>query len=135
MVSALTEERMETETSLALGIVPGSLATRVLLADGPTTWLTARLPHGPRHPRAVTTLAEALALWSGRPLRVVIAAEGRGAFCATTPWLDTFEVLTRPALVAVLCARHDVVPADPLPGEGLGDFRDVRALLRRTVER
>src|SRR5216683_1909415 len=81
---------MDTETPLALGIVPGPLATRVLLADGPTTWLKARLPHGPRHPRAVTTLAEALALWSGRscargmmPCRR-IRCRGTGSAISTT---------------------------------------------------
>jgi len=126
---------MDTETPLALGIVPGPLATRVLLADGPTTWLKARLPHGPRHPRAVTTLAEALALWSGRPCRVVIAADGRGAFCATTPWLDTFDALSRSLLVDIRCVAHDAVPGEPAPGEGLGEFGDIRALIRRTVAR
>jgi hypothetical protein len=109
--------------------------TRVLLLDGIHTLLQARLPHGPRHPRAVQTLAEALALWAGRPVRVALAVDGPGAFCATTPWLDTFDALSRNPLVTIACVAHDTVPADPRPGEGLGDFEDVRALLRRTVAR
>jgi hypothetical protein len=119
-----------------MGIVPGPLATRVLVVDGlPHTLLQARLPHGPRQPRAVQTLAEALALWAGRPVCVALAAAGPGSFCATTPWLDTFDALSRSPLVEIRCVAHDVVPADPAPGEGLGDFRDVHALLRRTVGR
>jgi hypothetical protein len=122
---------------VGMGIVPGPLATRILVVDGlPHTLLTARLPHTPRHPRAVATLAEALALWVGRRVHVALAAAGPGSFCATTGWLDTFEAVTRPQpLVAITCVAHDVVPADPRPGEGLGDFEDVRALLRRTVAR
>jgi hypothetical protein len=68
---------------LAMGVVPGPLATRVLVHDGPTPLLKARLPHSPAHPRAVLALAEALTLWTGRPCRVAIAVVGRGAFCAT----------------------------------------------------
>ena len=120
---------------LWMGIVPGPIMTRVLLLDGPDTLLQARLPHGPRHPRAVQTLAEALALWAARPLRVALAVDGPGAFCATTPWLDTFDALSRSLLVDIRCVAHDAVPGEPAPGEGLGEFGDIRALIRRTVAR
>jgi hypothetical protein len=121
---------------LWMGIVPGPLATRVLVVDGlPHTLLQARLPHSPRHPRALFTLAEALALWAGRPVSAALAADGPGSFCATTGWLDTFDALSRSPLVTITCSAHDTVPADPRPGEGLGDFADVVALLRRTVAR
>jgi hypothetical protein len=116
---------------LAMGVVPGPLATRVLVHDGPTPLLKARLPYSPHHPRAVLALAEALTLWTGRPCRVAIAVVGRGAFCATPHWLDTLETVTRPVTVTVACVRHDAVPADPAPGTGLGAFADVRRLLRR----
>jgi hypothetical protein len=38
--------------------------------------LRARLPIQPRHPRALLTMLEGLALWRGQPLRVAIAADG-----------------------------------------------------------
>lgn len=37
--------------------------------------LKARLPLQPQHPRALLTLLEGLALWSGNPLRAVVSAE------------------------------------------------------------
>lgn len=120
---------------LYLGIVPGPLTTRVLVADGATTLLKARLPHSPRHPRAVLTLAEALTLWTSRPCHVAIAAVGPGAFCATPRWLDTLELVTQPVRITVACVRHDAVPAEPDPGTGLGSFADVHRLLRRRPAR
>jgi hypothetical protein len=116
---------------LAMGVVPGPLATRVLVHDGPAPLLKARVPHRPQHPRAVLALAEALTLWTGRPCRVAIAVVGQGAFCATPRWLDTLETVTRPVTVTVACVRHDAVPGDPAPGTGFGSFADVRRLLRR----
>ena len=116
---------------LAMGVVPGPLATRILVHDGPTPLLKARLPHSPHHPRAVLTLAEALTLWTGPPCRVAIAVVGRGAFCATSRWLESLETVTRPVTVTIACVRHDAVPPDPAPGTGFGAFADVRRLLHR----
>jgi hypothetical protein len=114
-----------------MGVVPGPLATRLLVVDGPRTLAKARLPHSPHHPRALLTLAEGVALWTGRPLRVAIAVVGPGAFCATPRWLDTLELVTRPVQVTVDAVRHDAVPPDPEPRAGFGAFADVRRLLRR----
>lgn len=118
---------------LSMGVVPGPLATRVLVQAGPTPLLKARLPHSPQHPRAVLALAEALTLWTGCPCRVAMAVVGRGAFCATPRWLDALEVMTRPVTVGVhiVCVRHDAAPPEPAPGPGLGEFADVRRLLGR----
>jgi hypothetical protein len=117
---------------LSMGVVPGPMATRILVQAGARPLLKARLvPHGPREPRAVLTLAEALAQWTGVPCHVAVAAGGRGAFCVTPRWLDTLEVVTRPPAVRVRVVRHDAVPADPEPGLGFGDFADVRRLLHR----
>ena len=120
---------------LYVGIVPGPMATRLLVADGATTLLKARLPHSPHHPRAVLTFAEALTLWTSRPCHVAIAVDGRGAFCATARWLDTLELVTQPVRVTVACVHHDAVPAEPAPGDGLGSFADVHRLLRRRPAR
>ena len=116
---------------LTMGVVPGPLSTRILVHDGPTPLVKARLPHSPLHPRAVLTVAEAMTLWTGRPCRVAMAVVGRGTFCATPRWLDALEVMTRPVGVTVVCVRHDAVAAEPAPGGGLGDFADVRRLLWR----
>ena len=80
------------------GIVPGPVMTRVLLLDGPHTLLQARLPHGPRHPRAVKVaprgagtlggarefygVKHALGLGSGTgALNVAMSALGIGPGC------------------------------------------------------
>jgi hypothetical protein len=46
--------------------------------------LKARLPLSPRHPRALLTLLEGLALWDGTALRVVVSASG-----SSTDWLGS----------------------------------------------
>jgi len=46
-------------------------------------------------------LSEALALWCGGPLRVVLAVDGPEAFCITRRWFATFEHLTRPPLYEI----------------------------------
>ena len=121
---------------LWMGITPGPDVTRVLVQDGSDqTLLKARLPHSPRHPRALLTLGEALALWVGRPVRAAIAADGPGAFCATTPWLETFDLLTQSPLVEVDFVARARPPRERDGLDGLGDFRAVRQLILRTVPR
>jgi hypothetical protein len=119
---------------LVMAIAPGPLATRVLVHDETRPLLKARLPHAPQHPRAVVALAEALTLWTNRPCRVAMAVVGRGAFCATPRWLDALDWMTRPNAVAVVCVRHDAVPAEP-EGEALGEFADLRRMLWRRAAR
>ena len=126
---------MPTPLPLTMAVVPGPLTTRVLVHDDTRPLLKARLPHAPQHPRAIVTLAEALTLWTNRPCRVAIAAVGRGAFCATPRWLDTFEHMTRPVTVTVVAVRHDAVPPEPAPGTGFGDFADLRRMLWRPATR
>ena len=49
---------------------------QVLATEPPgTDLLKARLPLPPPHPRALLTLLEGLALWSGYPLHAVVSAE------------------------------------------------------------
>lgn len=121
---------------LWMGITPGPEMTRVLVQDGPAqTLLKARLPPSPRHPRAVLTLGEAVALWVGRPVRAAIAADGPGTFCATTPWLETFDQLTRNPLVAVDFVAYARPPRERDGLDDLGDFRAVRELILRAVTR
>jgi hypothetical protein len=49
---------------------------RMLVSEPPgSDVLKARLSNSPRHPRALLTLLEGLALWNGRPLSTVVSAE------------------------------------------------------------
>ncbi len=49
---------------------------RMLVSEPPgTDVLKARLTCSPRHPRALLTLLEGLALWNGRPLITAVSAE------------------------------------------------------------
>lgn len=84
--------------------------------------LKARLPMPPRHPRALLTLLEGLALWRGQPMRVAIFAAD-----ASVPWLgsglfgDDLWPGESPLVSFTVAARG---PRKVLPG--LGDFRPMR---------
>ncbi len=113
-----------------MAVTPGPLVTRVVVMDGAReSLLEARLPHGPQHPQALQRLCEAMALWCGREVHVVLAVDGPGAFCATRPWLDTFEQLSRRALYEI-----EFVEALPPPADE-GQFADVRQRLRARLSR
>jgi hypothetical protein len=111
-----------------LGVIPGPERARVLAQAGPhETILKARLRSPPAHPRALTALCEALALWSGEPVRAVLAAGEPGASFDTTRWLGP-EGLTSNALFELAI----VTGARPRQRDqlgGVGDFRDARQLV------
>lgn len=66
--------------SIWMGIAPGSLTTRVIAMAGPDEiLLKAQLARDPRHPRALPTLLEAVALWQGLPVRAALCADGGAA--------------------------------------------------------
>ncbi len=115
---------------LWMAITPGPMLTRIVVMDGACqTMLQARMPHGPAHAQALQRLCEAMALWCGHEVHVVLAVDGPGAFCATPAWLETFEQLTRRAL-------YEVEFVDALaPPEDEGCFADVRQLLRCRMAR
>lgn len=85
--------------------------------------LKARLPMNPRHPRALLTLLEGLALWRGQPLISVISA-GDGY----PPWIGSglFGDDLWPGESQLV--RFEVAPRDPRKRRlrGLGDFRPLR---------
>ncbi|HZF24918.1 MAG TPA: hypothetical protein VEZ88_01560 [Steroidobacteraceae bacterium] len=115
---------------LWMAVTPGPVRTRVVVMDeAGKSVLLARLPHGPRHPQALQRLSEALALWCGGPLRVVLAVDGPEAFCITRRWFATFEHLTRPPLYEI-----EFVQALP-PPEDEARFADVRQMLRARMGR
>ncbi len=90
--------------------------------------IKARLPRQPHHPRALLTLLEGVALWSGEPLYAVISAGShREAWLGAETWGDELWP-TESALVhfdfAVPRSRSRRLL------RGVGDFRDVRPPLR-----
>ena len=111
-----------------LGVSPGPETARVLAQAGPKeTVLKARLRSPPAHPRALAALCEALALWSGEPVRAVLAAGAPDASFDTTRWLGPdgpsanafFELAV---IDGARPRRRDALG-------GLGEFRDVRQLV------
>jgi predicted NBD/HSP70 family sugar kinase len=109
---------------LWMAVTPGAQRTRVVVVnEAGKNVVLARLPHDPSHPQALERLSEALALWCGRSVRVVLAVEGPEAFCSTRRWLATFEHLTGRRLVEI-----EFADALPLPPDEEG-FADVRRIL------
>jgi len=119
-----------------MGIVPHPEYIRVLLLDDEgIALLKARLPQDPRHPRALKSLCEALALWCGRPIHAVVAADKPGAWCATRPWLDTFDEIARNPLCQIDFVASARPPKRRDGIEGMGDFKDARQLLLFEIKR
>jgi len=90
--------------------------------------IKARLPLRPPHPRALLTMLEGVALYSGQPLCVVTSAgEHLDAWLGCEQWCDELWP-----------AESPLVPFDfaiPPPRgrrtlRGVADFRDVRRQLR-----
>jgi hypothetical protein len=114
---------------LWMAITPGGLRTRVVVVnEAGKSVVLARLAHGPAHPQALERLSEALALWCGRPVRVVLAVAGPEAFCSTRRWFATFDYLTRRPLV-------EIEFAEALPAPVEGGFADVRRVLLKRMAR
>lgn len=94
---------------LRLEVVPTQRFTRLMIEDpGQQRRLGGRLSAQPANPMALLMLAEALALWWGRPMCVALSVAGPGVSCATTRWGETLqEVVGATDCVAVeeLCER------------------------------
>ncbi len=88
--------------------------------------LKARLPVRPPHPRALLTLLEGVALWSGEPVLAVISAGAhREAWLGSDEWGDdpwpTESQLVHFDYATPLCRARRTLA---------GDFRDVRRDVR-----
>lgn len=121
--------------SIWMGIAPSSEATRVIAMSGPSeTILKAQLATEPKHPRALSTLLEALALWQGQPVRAALCADALGLSCDSNicreAFLDDggalFSIVWVPA-GAHRRRRHRL--------HGLGNFRDLERLVIEQVAR
>jgi len=116
--------------SIWMGISPDGATTRILACDGSElTLLKAKLPDAPRHPRALATLCEAVALWCGRPVRAAFAADGPGLLNEHSRWSATVEQLSESALFRVEFVPRARHRRDDVRVEGMGDYRDVRQLM------
>jgi hypothetical protein len=102
-----------------------SRETKLLVTELGNDLLKARLDPHPRHPRALMTLCEGLALWHGSPLRVAVSAADDA--------MDCFERifyggdLVEPISALVLLEAH--LRRERRHGLGLGDFRAMRLRL------
>ena len=92
--------------------------------------LKARLPLLTSHPRALLTLLEGLALWSGAPLHVVISASAqRDDWLFSETWGDDLWPPESPLVhfdFAIPRRAHRTLV-------GIGDFSEVRRYLRKVV--
>jgi hypothetical protein len=123
--------------SIWMGIAPGRETTRVIAMTRPNeTILKAHLAREPRHPRAIPTFLEAVALWQGQPVRAALCADAGGYSCdssicreASFDWDDggaLYSVLWVPA-GAHRQRRHRL--------GGLGSFSDLERLVTTEVAR
>lgn len=118
-----------------LAIDPRPTETRILATSGPaTTLVKARLGPTPKHPRALPSLLEALALWEGTHVRAALAADAVAPSSGTSPFHEALLDFGGPlyTIEAVPPARRRR-RRDGL--DGMGDFRDLRQLLLFEVAR
>ena len=112
----------------------GSQHLKVLVTSSQGDGLMkGRLPVQPPHPRALVTLLEGVALYSGEPLYVVISAGNhRDAWLGSEQWCEDLWPAESPLV------RFDFAIPPPRRRRtlrGVGDFRDVRRQLRLVAER
>jgi hypothetical protein len=119
---------------LWVGIDPHPHETRILAMAGPgETLLKARLRPHPQHPRAATTLLEALSLWQGAQVRAALCADTPPPLFDTGTWTDALLVGGGAPLYDVtLVPRRRRARRD---GLGLGDMRALEQLVIAGVAR
>jgi hypothetical protein len=123
--------------SIWMAIAPNATSTRVLAMAGVhDTFLKARLLRSPAHPRAMSLLLEAIALWQGRSIRAALCADSKHGGSDSSLFQETFaeggaplytlDWIPAPAR-ARRAARRDIT--------GMGAFGDLRQLLIEEVAR
>ena len=121
--------------SIWMGIAPGPVTTRVIAMAGPSdTILKAQLAREPRHPRALATLLEAVALWQGQPVRAALCAGSSGLSCDSNLFREAFSD-DGGALYSVVWARASVPRRRRDHLHGLGRFHDLERLVIEEVAR
>lgn len=113
--------------SLFMGVSPGPKGTRILVADRNEVRLKARLRCPPAHPRALSWLIEAVALWEGAPVRAVLCAGGPHRTYAASFRADWFPDFGGPLYsLEVVAGPSGARLRDP--HDGLGSFCDLKQL-------
>lgn len=121
--------------SIWMGIAPGSETTRVIaMAGSGDTILKAHLAKDPKHPRALATLLEAVALWQGQPVRAALCADSRGLSCDSNICREAF-LDDGGALYSVVWVPAGAHRQRRHRLHGLGNFRDLERLLIAEVAR
>lgn len=106
-------------------------AARCLVTDSQHhELLKALLPSYPSHPRALLTTLEGLALWCDHPLDAAIcAAPSLDRSCGEALFGRGYSPID-----SALVRFHEVAPAPRRRTlSGVGDFRQLRLLLRRSA--
>jgi hypothetical protein len=121
--------------SIWMGISPSPLTTRVVAMSGPgETILKAQLAADPRHPRALGTLLEAVALWQGLPVRAALCVDGRAGSCDSNLYREAFSE-DGGALYSVVWVPASAQRQRRVRLDGLGRFQDLERLVAREVAR
>jgi len=124
--------------SIWMAIAPNATSTRVLaMAGAQDTILKARLSRSPSHPRALSLLLEAIALWQGLPIRAALCADERLDGSDTSLFRETFTDLGGPlyTLDWIPALGGQVRRARRRDISGMGKFEDLRKLLIDEVAR
>jgi hypothetical protein len=102
---------------------------------GPSdTILKAHLARDPKHPRALATLLEAIALWQGQPVRAALCADAQGLPCDSNICREAFSD-DGGALYSVVWVPAGVHHRRRHRLDGLGNFRDLERLVVSEVAR
>ena len=121
--------------SIWMGIAPGKTTTRIVAMEGPSeTILKAQLCKDPVHPRALSTLLEAVALWQGQPVRAALCADAGGLSCDSTIYREAF-LDDGGALFSLVWVPADAHRRRQHRIHGLGSFRDLERLVIEEVAR
>ncbi|MEM9692224.1 MAG: hypothetical protein AAGA56_06755 [Myxococcota bacterium] len=110
-----------------MALRPGVRGTRILAMNSSgTTVLKARLSVSPSHPRALSSLLEAMALWEGITVRAVLVADDDFPSSGTTLFRECWSDFGRLPLYELAYTR---ATAHDEGGDEIGALADLRELL------
>ena len=112
--------------TLFTAIRPGPRGIRIQTTIGDEIRLKANLRR-PQHPRALSWLLEALALWEGERVRAALCVAGKEGFCIAD-LLDDFGFGGPLYEIEVVSAAQMQARLRDRVGSGLGSFRELRQL-------
>jgi hypothetical protein len=120
-----------------MGIAPGPQETRVIAMHGANeTILKARLGKEPAHPRSLSSLLEAIALWQGLPVRAALAVSSPSSGYGTSFYHELALDFGRSPLYSLDFVRaEDRNRRRRRDLAGMGEFGDLRRLLISEVAR